>query len=549
MSIRDATMTYNLIPHEIQDQVRRLSGELYYSSEAERRQLITELLDLAETCDNAFSDLRKFHQFSSLFIESMGTPLLAGSSSHHSPLFEFMELLSFLPINSESSRYPLLKKTLDPYLDENPDIYNRWNQVQLLYLLTELGDYQNALAISGEMEEKTDISIPELYLPYQLARIRHLHEYKLNREFLGQWLDLVALFYQLEGPDLAIYLIICWIRSIAWNLDADLQTELLQRGLISLTRQNNLNTASVLFDLYFFSSSRSISTQKKMDFAQRLILRLSQYLSTAQLQELHFYSGSYSTGIRENFKESIQYFKFSNYYLNRYWREQATLTRYLRSTLSAQQFSSAMPFIEQRIQLVGNQVSLYNNSYVESLQENYNRIESLLSKVEELSVTDGLTGLKNRRFLEINISQILLLASRHRVSIIFAMLDIDFFKNVNDTWGHQAGDLVLKDLAVIITNEFRKSDVVIRYGGEEFLMIFFDSTVDASIVKMEELRAKVQAHKFMYHKQEIRCTVSIGLNSQNVLVYSDQDIWANIKIADTALYRAKQEGRNRVCLE
>lgn len=191
---------------------------------------------------------------------------------------------------------------------------------------------------------------------------------------------------------------------------------------------------------------------------------------------------------------------------------------------------------------------MYNNAYVESLEADYDKIESLLIQVEELSLTDALTGLKNRRHLEENLIQTLLLATRHRTPINFAMVDIDHFKAVNDQWGHLAGDKVLADLAQLIKDEFRKSDVVIRYGGEEFLIILFDSKLKDTLVKMELLRAKVEKHVFRYKEHEIKITISIGVNKHDDGIFSDRDMARCIEAADRAVYKAKNEGRNQVRL-
>ena len=311
-----------------------------------------------------------------------------------------------------------------------------------------------------------------------------------------------------------------------------------------LSHQQNLNMAMATYDR-FCLENRLVGPDDKIQLAERLIKRFSSHLSSRQLQELHFFAGNYSSGMRSSFLDSIQYFKYSNYYLNRCWNEQTEGARFLRGILSPEHFCMAMPYIEKRIQVMGNQVSMHNNSYVESLQADYSD-QSLLQQVEDLSITDSLTGLRNRRFLEVNIYQLLLLATRQKAPISFAMLDIDHFKKVNDTWGHQAGDQVLKELACILSEEFRKSDVIIRYGGEEFLMVLFDSPLDATLVKMEILRAKVETHPFTYKGRRIHVTVSIGINRNNIVIYNEQDIRTNIDIADAALYKAKNEGRNQV---
>ncbi|MCK9310517.1 MAG: GGDEF domain-containing protein, partial [Candidatus Cloacimonetes bacterium] len=221
---------------------------------------------------------------------------------------------------------------------------------------------------------------------------------------------------------------------------------------------------------------------------------------------------------------------------------------FMRNHLDAERYIKAMPFLDIRIHELSNQVSMQNNAYVESLQADYNKIEELYEKVGELSLTDSLTGLRNRRYLENNLFQMVVLASRHKVPICFTMIDIDFFKLTNDTYGHPAGDYVLKELAKILTNKFRKSDIIIRYGGEEFLVILFDSSLERSVGIMEELRQNIAQHSFVFRNQVIPVTVSIGISSGDTQEPNHTDLNTFISHADIAMYQAKNDGRNRLAV-
>jgi diguanylate cyclase (GGDEF)-like protein len=220
----------------------------------------------------------------------------------------------------------------------------------------------------------------------------------------------------------------------------------------------------------------------------------------------------------------------------------------MRKHMEPEQYYKAMPFLDIRIHELSDQVSMQNNAYVESLQADYNKIEELYEKVGELSLTDSLTGLRNRRYLENNLFQMVVLAARHKVPVCFSMIDIDFFKLTNDTFGHLAGDYVLKELAKILINEFRKSDIIIRYGGEEFLVILFDSDVDRSIRIMDDLRLKISQYNFEYRHHVIPVTVSIGISCDNTQDPNHSDLNKFITHADTAMYQAKNEGRNRLAV-
>ena len=159
--------------------------------------------------------------------------------------------------------------------------------------------------------------------------------------------------------------------------------------------------------------------------------------------------------------------------------------------------------------------------------------------IEELSVTDKLTQLYNRLKLDEIFSMKLASARRYNSTFSVIMMDIDYFKSVNDTWGHQAGDDILKEFATIIKNNIRETDVVGRWGGEEFLILSSESDLESAIELSEKLRELVSLFKFSYagHK-----TASFGVSSY----HAGDDEKTMVKRADDALYRAKENGRDRV---
>ena len=123
------------------------------------------------------------------------------------------------------------------------------------------------------------------------------------------------------------------------------------------------------------------------------------------------------------------------------------------------------------------------------------------------------------------------------------MADMDYFKQVNDTYGHEAGDTVLKQLAVILRENTRASDLIIRYGGEEFLIVLRDTEADPAVATAEKIREAVEKHKIQLAGVVIQKTISVG-----VAVYPNDSstFWQVVKYADVALYKAKEAGRNRV---
>lgn len=164
---------------------------------------------------------------------------------------------------------------------------------------------------------------------------------------------------------------------------------------------------------------------------------------------------------------------------------------------------------------------------------------------EFMSVLDGLTGLYNRRQFEITLEQEYNRTKRHPSDFSIAILDIDFFKKVNDTYGHQYGDYVLKTVADLMKQSFRKTDLLYRYGGEELVMIMPETNIEGALIPVQRLRRMVEEYDFDYNGVKAKVTVSIGLSMNYQNLNSSAEI---LKSADEALYKAKEGGRNRVIL-
>lgn len=162
----------------------------------------------------------------------------------------------------------------------------------------------------------------------------------------------------------------------------------------------------------------------------------------------------------------------------------------------------------------------------------------------EMSMKDGLTGVYNHALLLELFEKEYFKCERTGQGISFVMLDIDYFKSINDTYGHVAGDIILKELAKALTKSIRVSDIVGRYGGEEFGLVFPGVDQYAVVQICERIRMTIENHKFVADGNEIHATVSIGIcyKPGKQLIGCSQ----MIKMADDALYKAKRNGRNRV---
>lgn len=156
-----------------------------------------------------------------------------------------------------------------------------------------------------------------------------------------------------------------------------------------------------------------------------------------------------------------------------------------------------------------------------------------------MATHDQLTGLYNRHFLNDILGKKVSEAKRHGYALSVVIVDIDHFKNVNDTFGHLTGDMMLKAVAKVLEGNARKEDVAARFGGEEFVIVLDSCTSHDALVKAEKLRSQIEA----LHPESVSVTASFGVAQleSDVLRYEDL-----LKNADTALYIAKEEGRNRV---
>jgi diguanylate cyclase (GGDEF)-like protein len=159
-------------------------------------------------------------------------------------------------------------------------------------------------------------------------------------------------------------------------------------------------------------------------------------------------------------------------------------------------------------------------------------------------IRDPLTGLYNRRFMEESLEQEIQRAEREKYPVSLVMLDIDHFKFVNDEFGHQAGDQILRALSDQVRIHVRRGDVACRYGGEEFLIILPNTSIEVACRRAEELRQAFETLKVEHNHVSIQRTISIG-----VACYPNHgdDLEKIITAADAALYTAKANGRNQVC--
>jgi diguanylate cyclase (GGDEF)-like protein len=198
--------------------------------------------------------------------------------------------------------------------------------------------------------------------------------------------------------------------------------------------------------------------------------------------------------------------------------------------------------VERRLLQDGDKIQIGTTtilkfSFQDSVEEDFQR------RQYESATRDALTECFNKKYFLERLPSELAFARRHNKALSLAIMDIDFFKKINDTHGHQAGDHVLKEVARIIRGSVRADDVVARFGGEEFALIMRETSRGKALVAAERIRKRIESTAFGFGDDRIPVTISIG-----VATWVDDEVATVedfIRLADEFLYRAKRNGRNR----
>ncbi len=170
----------------------------------------------------------------------------------------------------------------------------------------------------------------------------------------------------------------------------------------------------------------------------------------------------------------------------------------------------------------------------------------LYETVQELAITDGLTGVFMRRYFLAMFKEEMERAARNNLKLSFLMVDIDYFKACNDRYGHLVGDEILREIAAILKTNCREIDLMGRYGGEEFVLLLPETDKQGALFLAERLRRSVEQNNFKAYDELLRFTISIGVATFPEDAARGMEL---IEAADQSLYEAKQKGRNRVCCQ
>jgi diguanylate cyclase (GGDEF)-like protein len=170
-------------------------------------------------------------------------------------------------------------------------------------------------------------------------------------------------------------------------------------------------------------------------------------------------------------------------------------------------------------------------------------VESLRAQLQEQAIRDPLTGLFNRRFFSETLEKETAQAVRDNSPLSFIILDIDFFKKINDTYGHKCGDFVLQTFSKFLSDNIRSGDLLCRFGGEEFVILMPNASTESAYERAEVLRKQFEVMNFDFENQNIKSTFSAGVATFPNHSASSEAV---LSLADQALYQSKANGRNRV---
>ncbi|MBU8909917.1 MAG: GGDEF domain-containing protein [Desulfobacterales bacterium] len=183
----------------------------------------------------------------------------------------------------------------------------------------------------------------------------------------------------------------------------------------------------------------------------------------------------------------------------------------------------------------------------ELIIENHN-LRYEVERLKKITFIDALTEIYNKKYLEIRLGEEFARARRYGSPLSSIFIDLDNFKSINDTYGHIIGDKLLKEVASVLEGLCRSEDVLVRFGGEEFVLLMSDTTASEAIIFAERIRKKVEGHIFSYGDTKISVSASLGASTLNKGDFEYvRDPEELICMADRAMYRVKQNGKNNTC--
>lgn len=198
--------------------------------------------------------------------------------------------------------------------------------------------------------------------------------------------------------------------------------------------------------------------------------------------------------------------------------------------------------VRRHVLMDGDKVQIGSNtilkfSYQDEVEEKFQK------QLYDSATRDALTGAYNKKYFADQLKTEFAFCYRHKQELSLMLFDIDYFKKLNDGYGHLAGDFALKTLAQVVQKALRTEDIFARYGGEEFGVILRDTDAERAFLIAERIRRSIEAHEFIWENQRLPVTISVGVATLHDMNYPSPK--ALVKAADELLYKAKHAGRNR----
>ncbi|MEA3313373.1 MAG: GGDEF domain-containing protein [Caldisericota bacterium] len=206
-------------------------------------------------------------------------------------------------------------------------------------------------------------------------------------------------------------------------------------------------------------------------------------------------------------------------------------------------FNQGFCFFNRLLEIGDNVAEKNRQLFIENLN-----LQSEIERLKKISFIDAATGIYNKRYLQIRLGEEFARARRYGFPLSSIFIDIDDFKSINDAYGHIAGDRLLKEVASVLEGLCRSEDVLVRFGGEEFVVLMSDTGGPEAVALAERIRKKIEGHLFFCGDIEISVSISLGvstLNNGDFEYVSDPE--ELICIADRAMYMVKQNGKNNTC--
>ena len=209
-------------------------------------------------------------------------------------------------------------------------------------------------------------------------------------------------------------------------------------------------------------------------------------------------------------------------------------------------FDSQFEFMQQNCTIGPLRDENGSIEYIFIAVHDVTEIVTFEQKLMEMNLKDALTGIHNRRSLEISLKEEIERHKRYGNPLSLIMFDIDFFKKVNDTYGHQCGDFILQQISATTQKSIRSHDILARYGGEEFCCLLPETSLEAAVNLAERFRKNISQKTYRYQDTNVEVTISLGVSTLTEETATGEML---LKKADTGLYAAKNAGRNRVVVE